>query len=73
MPSTSRIDIRLTEEEKNKALEQAKKVLGESGTISEYFRLIINLDAATNLIASLVHIKELVVELEKKAKDNRIK
>lgn len=43
----SRIDIRLSEEEKQKALEQADK-LGLS--ISDYLRLIINLDAATGLI-----------------------
>ena len=49
----SRVDIRLTEEEKQKALEQAKRVLGDSGTISEYLRLIINLDAATGIIKSL--------------------
>ena len=49
-----RIDIRnLTEEEKRKAQEQAKKLLGESGTVSEYIRLIINLDAATGLIQKL--------------------
>jgi mannitol/fructose-specific phosphotransferase system IIA component len=53
MPSTSRIDIRLTEEEKEKAQEQARKLLGESGTVSEYIRLIINLDAATGLIEKL--------------------
>jgi hypothetical protein len=49
-----RIDIRnLTEEEKRKAQEQAKKLLGESGTVSEYIRLIINLDAATGIIEKL--------------------
>ena len=49
-----RIDIRnLTEEEKRKAQEQAKKLLGEAGTVSEYIRLIINLDAATGLIQKL--------------------
>lgn len=53
MPSTSRIDIRLTEEEKEQAQEQAKKLLGQSGTISEYIRLIINLDAATGIIERL--------------------
>jgi uncharacterized protein YeeX (DUF496 family) len=53
MPSTSRIDIRLAEEEKQKAQEQAKRVLGDSGTISEYIRLIINLDAATGIIEVL--------------------
>jgi antitoxin component of RelBE/YafQ-DinJ toxin-antitoxin module len=46
-----RIDIRnLTEEEKQKAQEQAKK-LGLD--ISGYIRLIINLDAATGLIEKL--------------------
>jgi hypothetical protein len=49
----SRIDIRLTEEEKQKAQEQAERILGPKGTISEYFRLIINLDAATNIIKRL--------------------
>jgi len=53
MPSTSRIDIRLTDEEKQKAQEQAKKVLGQSGTVSEYIRLIITLDAATGIIKRL--------------------
>jgi hypothetical protein len=53
MPSTSRIDIRLTEEEKQKAQAQAERILGPKGTISEYFRLIINLDAATNIIKRL--------------------
>lgn len=50
MPSTSRIDIRLTEEEKAEAQKQADK-LGLS--ISEYFRLIIRLDAATGIIKRL--------------------
>lgn len=53
MPSTSRIDIRLTDGEKQMAQEQAKKVLGQSGTVSEYIRLIITLDAATGVISKL--------------------
>lgn len=50
MSSTSRIDIRLSDREKKKAQEQADKL---GLTISEYFRLIVNLDAATNLIRIL--------------------
>jgi antitoxin component of RelBE/YafQ-DinJ toxin-antitoxin module len=50
MPSTSRIDIRLTDEEKQKAQDQADK-LGLS--VSDYIRLIINLDSATGIINKL--------------------
>jgi hypothetical protein len=53
MPSTSRIDIRLTEAEKAQLQQQAKKLFGESGTVSEYIRLIISLDAATAIIKKL--------------------
>jgi hypothetical protein len=53
MSSISRIDIRLTEQEKQMAQEQAKKVLGQSGTVSEYIRLIISLDSATGIIKRL--------------------
>jgi hypothetical protein len=58
MASTSRIDIRLTEEEKQMAQEQAKKVLGQSGTVSEYIRLIITLDASTEIIKRLKEEKK---------------
>jgi predicted DNA binding CopG/RHH family protein len=50
MPSTSRIDIRLTEEEKQKLKQQAEK-LGLNA--SEYIRLIIALDASTEIIKRL--------------------
>ncbi len=53
MPSTSRIDIRLSDDEKQKAQEQAKKLLGDKGSISDYLRLIINLDVATGIIEKL--------------------
>lgn len=47
-----RIDIRnLTEEEKRKAQEQADK-LGLN-SVSDYIRLIINLDAASGIIKKL--------------------
>ena len=50
MPSTSRIDIRLTEEEKKQLKEQAEKL----GTdISGYVKLIAKLDAASGIIESL--------------------
>jgi hypothetical protein len=50
MSSTSRLDIRLTEEEKQKARKQAER-LGLD--ISGYIKLIINLDAATGIIKRL--------------------
>lgn len=46
----TRINIRATEEEKLKAQQQADK-LGLN--ISDYIKLIINLDAATNIIEKL--------------------
>ena len=50
MSSTSRIDIRLTEQEKQRAKDQAEKL----GTdISGYIKLIITLDAATGIIKRL--------------------
>ncbi len=50
MSSTSRIDIRLTEEEKQKLKQQAEK-LGLNA--SEYIRLIIALDVSVNIIERL--------------------
>lgn len=38
MPSTSRIDIRLSDDEKQKAQEQAKK-LRDKGSISDYLKV----------------------------------
>ncbi len=50
MPSKSRIDIRLTEEEKEQLKQQAEKL----GTdITGYIKLIVKLDVATNIIKKL--------------------
>lgn len=45
-----RIDIRLSEEEKQKAQVQANKL---GLTVSEYLRFIINIDSVTNIISKL--------------------
>jgi antitoxin component of RelBE/YafQ-DinJ toxin-antitoxin module len=50
MPSTTRIDIRLTEQEKQQARQQAEQ-LGLD--ISGYIKMIIKLDASTNIIKRL--------------------
>jgi antitoxin component of RelBE/YafQ-DinJ toxin-antitoxin module len=47
MSSTSRIDIRLSEEEKQQAQVQASK-FGLS--VSDYIRMLINLDIMTNIV-----------------------
>jgi len=50
MPSKSRIDIRLTEEEKEQIQNQASK-LGLN--VTEYIKLIVKLDTATKIIQKL--------------------